>query len=503
MTPSTASHYLFASPSQLRKESPENVFYRVEGESLAQSLCCLFTQEYAHSQGLPEFHHGAAASLSAEEQVLLDESLDLLDLYDDPDAGIYDPPPSEHILFLAQCAMRAQRWERLLRGRTEPRSQNEQSKSSDPASLNSLTTNHRPGMPDQDWRNFGLILLWLLGQAYFKLLESTLATASWFTALDTELNESYFWTIKTLTNLLKYHEDLKDFPVTFEPLFPDLYPSTIGDLDWQEMVAPDAERFLSTIQQYVHSKGIYDPEEGSPAWSLIERFRPNIALAIERADAYDKRMRQCTARARTSWLQAVPSASPELPAKNNPAESEGTLPTTKRDKVFISYSHKDNKFLKELLAHLKPLERAGRVTSWSDEQIQPGSQWFGEIQRALASTKVAVLLVTKDFLASDFIDEHELGPLLKEAATGGVAILWVLVRACIWKNTPLKDYQAAYPPDKPLAHMKAERDSAWVTICETIEAAANLAWMPMEGKPANKSACIRSRFSLKSGCSLA
>lgn len=85
---------------------------------------------------------------------------------------------------------------------------------------------------------------------------------------------------------------------------------------------------------------------------------------------------------------------------------------------------------------------------------------------------MAVLLVTKDFLASDFIHDHELGPLLKEAAAGGVAIRWVLVRDCNWENTPLKDYQAAFPPEKPLAAMKAERDSAWVTICGTIEAAA-------------------------------
>ena len=304
------------------------------------------------------------------------------------------------------------------------------------------------------------------------MLEATISTASWFTALDTELNQSYFWAVKNITNLLKNHEDLKDFPIAFEPLFPDLYPSTIGDLDWQDMVAPDAERFLSTVQQYVHSKGMYEPEKGSPAWTFIEMFRPSIEIAVERAVAYSKRMSQYTERARRSWFQAVPSSSSESSAENKSHETKETIPTIKRDKVFISYSHKDKKFLDDLLAHLKPLERAGRVSAWSDKQIQPGSQWFGEIQAALAATKVAVLLVTKDFLASDFIHDHELGPLLKEAAAGGVAIRWVLVRDCNWENTPLKDYQAAFPPEKPLAAMKAERDSAWVTICGTIESAA-------------------------------
>jgi internalin A len=127
-----------------------------------------------------------------------------------------------------------------------------------------------------------------------------------------------------------------------------------------------------------------------------------------------------------------------------------------------------------LLAHLKPLERAGRVTHWSDKQIQPGSKWFDQIKAALATSKVAVLLVTRDFLASDFIHEHELGPLLKEAEQGGVQILWLLVGACSFKETPLKVYQAAIPPDKPLAKMrKADRDEAWVRICEEIKKAAN------------------------------
>lgn len=139
-----------------------------------------------------------------------------------------------------------------------------------------------------------------------------------------------------------------------------------------------------------------------------------------------------------------------------------------RNHVFISYSHKDARFLNELLTHLAPLQRTGRVSAWSDRQIQPGSDWSADIAHALKRTRVAVMLVTKDFLASDFIHEHELGPLLREAEKGGVTILWILVRACSYRHTPLKRYQAAIPPDKPLALMKSERDGAWVKICERI-----------------------------------
>ena len=121
-----------------------------------------------------------------------------------------------------------------------------------------------------------------------------------------------------------------------------------------------------------------------------------------------------------------------------------------RDQVFISYSHKDKKWRDELDTQLKPYVRDGSV----------------------ANTKVAVLLVTPYFLASDFIHEHELGPLLKQAEQGGVKVLWVPIRDSAYKQTALKNYQAALSPDTPLAAMTtAKRDRAWVDICEVIQSA--------------------------------
>lgn len=190
---------------------------------------------------------------------------------------------------LAQYALRAKKWALLLReriGNLEPdvdSDETETAQDNDP-------TEHLPVMSLEDRRNSGSILLMLLAQAYYKMLESSISLASWCSALDIELNQSYFWTVTMITNLLKNHEDLKDFPVAFEPIFPDLYPSTIRDVDWEEMIAPDAESFLSTVQQYVHSKGIYDPEQGSSAWVFIELYRPGVNMAIERANAYHKKM---------------------------------------------------------------------------------------------------------------------------------------------------------------------------------------------------------------------
>jgi hypothetical protein len=115
-----------------------------------------------------------------------------------------------------------------------------------------------------------------------------------------------------------------------------------------------------------------------------------------------------------------------------------------RDQVFISYSHKDRDWLEKLQTVLKPLVRKGVITIWDDTQIRAGDQWRDHIAEALGNARVAVLLVSPDFLASDFIADHELPPLLRAAQDEGLTIIWVLVRDCLFSETKIADYQAAH-----------------------------------------------------------
>jgi hypothetical protein len=149
------------------------------------------------------------------------------------------------------------------------------------------------------------------------------------------------------------------------------------------------------------------------------------------------------------------------------------MASSSRDQLFISYCRKDKKWLDDLLVHLKPYLRDGSISAWSDEQIKPGSKWLEEIKAALQRAKAAVLLVTPDFLASDFIHENELTPLLREAKTNGVKILWIPIRASAFKKSPLTEYQSVFDPVKSLSQMKTDRDATWVKICEIIDKTLN------------------------------
>jgi hypothetical protein len=152
-----------------------------------------------------------------------------------------------------------------------------------------------------------------------------------------------------------------------------------------------------------------------------------------------------------------------------------------KDQVFISYSHKDRKWLDDLITHLKPYLRNQTISAWSDLQIKPGSQWESEIESALTNSAIAVLLVSPDFLNSDFIHVKELGPLLKRAEEGGVKILWIPIRSSSYRQTPLKDYQAVIDAGKPIATIpRPKRDEGWVRICEKIQEEVNRTARPPE-----------------------
>ena len=150
-------------------------------------------------------------------------------------------------------------------------------------------------------------------------------------------------------------------------------------------------------------------------------------------------------------------------------------PQPERNKVFISYSHKDKAWLERLQVHLRDLERRGLIERWDDTRIQPGSNWREEIKSALNSAKVAVLLISADFIASDFIAESELPQLLAAAETEGVTILPLIINHSLFdEKEELAYFQTVNSPDRPLEGLtKTEQEFILVTLSKRILTAIN------------------------------
>jgi hypothetical protein len=103
--------------------------------------------------------------------------------------------------------------------------------------------------------------------------------------------------------------------------------------------------------------------------------------------------------------------------------------------VFVSYSHKDDAEKDALLTHLRVLrDGADLVEVWSDEEIGGGEAWEAAIEKAISRARVAILLVTANFLSSNFILKKEVPALLKRREHEGVTVLPVIAKACAWKK---------------------------------------------------------------------
>lgn len=139
--------------------------------------------------------------------------------------------------------------------------------------------------------------------------------------------------------------------------------------------------------------------------------------------------------------------------------------------IFISYSHCDVKYLKRLETHLKVLQMQNtEFDVWSDKKIKIGTDWKLEIENALRKASIAFVLVSTDFLASDFISRNELPPLLQKSQDDGTLIIPIIVSPCLFEDSPLSRFQAANLPEKPLSALSStEMDQVFVDIIKQIK----------------------------------
>ncbi|WP_052707039.1 TIR domain-containing protein [Teredinibacter turnerae] len=143
----------------------------------------------------------------------------------------------------------------------------------------------------------------------------------------------------------------------------------------------------------------------------------------------------------------------------------------KGNKIFISYSHRDKTYLDRLMTHLRPLQKQGLIDAWADTRLQAGDKWKKEIENALKDSRVAILLISADFLASDFIIDNELPPLLQRAENKGTTIIPVILKPCRFlRDRNLREFHSVNIPDEPISIMNEnERELTYDTVAQRIE----------------------------------
>ena len=125
--------------------------------------------------------------------------------------------------------------------------------------------------------------------------------------------------------------------------------------------------------------------------------------------------------------------------------------STKMKKVFISYSHKDEDAMKELDKFLGPLERDGKISIWTDRKILPGQNWKNAILTNLEDADLTLLLVSANFLDSNFINDEEIPRAFQRMNDHGKLVIPIILNYCMWDYTSLKDLQATPKDGRPIA----------------------------------------------------
>jgi hypothetical protein len=136
-------------------------------------------------------------------------------------------------------------------------------------------------------------------------------------------------------------------------------------------------------------------------------------------------------------------------------------------KIFLSYSHRDEDIKSELDIHFSPLKRSGKVQVWNDRDISAGEEWNAEIMKELEEANIILLLVSANFIASNYIWEKELSRAMQRHERGEARVIPIFAKECVFEDMPFAKLQGLPKNAKPIATF-TDRDVAYTEIVKAI-----------------------------------
>jgi TIR domain len=139
--------------------------------------------------------------------------------------------------------------------------------------------------------------------------------------------------------------------------------------------------------------------------------------------------------------------------------------------VFCSYAHEDEALRDTLVKHLSPLQRQGVITAWHDRKITAGTEWAGAIDAHLQSAQIILMLVSADFMASDYCYDVEMQRAMERHEAREARVIPVILRPVDWQGAPFGKLQALPTDGKPITNWP-NQDAAFVNVARGIRAVA-------------------------------
>jgi hypothetical protein len=149
-------------------------------------------------------------------------------------------------------------------------------------------------------------------------------------------------------------------------------------------------------------------------------------------------------------------------------------------KLVYCYARSDEVALRKLRNQLKPLERMALIQTWFDRQIEPGTDYHRGIERHLDEAQLIILLISADFLASDYCYSREMKQALMREKDGKTWVLPIIVHPCLWEDTPISHLQALPRDSKPVNEW-SNKHRTWQSVAQDIREIALILQKQTEG----------------------
>jgi hypothetical protein len=157
-----------------------------------------------------------------------------------------------------------------------------------------------------------------------------------------------------------------------------------------------------------------------------------------------------------------PSAVAPAPATPVPHSNTAAAPAAPLE-VFFSYAHKDEVLRDKLATQLQLLKRQGIIAAWHDRQISAGTEWADQISQHLDTARIILLLISADFIASDYSYDIELKRALERHDAGEARVIPIILRPTDWRSAPFGKLQALPKDAKPITTW-ANEDEAFLDV---------------------------------------